>query len=768
MKKIININLSGRVIPIEDSAYEKLQAYIESLRKYFAREESRDEIINDIESRIAELMSEKVRKGASTITDADVDEIASSMGRPEDFDAVEPETIASAQEPYENKSASGSSAKEQTQPGTHARASRGRLYRDSSDKFVAGVCSGLAAYLNVDPAIVRILFAIITFGGFGIGILAYILLWIFLPTKDLEGFSGKRLYRNPDDKMFGGVAGGLAAYFNRSSNTIRLIFAAPILLSIVIGIIDRANAGHDFNFFPNLVSGSLSGAFFFAYVILWMLLPEANTAYEKMEMRGETVDVNRIRQNVKEGMGNMKDRMRSFGEEVKESAQNFSSKAKEFSNTRGREFAREVNERARSGGRGVGHAIGVLFKVFFLFILGVIAFSLFVTLIALIFGGIAWWPVNNFLWTSKWQLVFAWGTVIFFLLVPLVAILVWLIRRIIRTKSKSPYLGWTFGFLWTIGWVSAILLASSISRDFREYEHRDQVVNITQPANNKLILAVSEPALEYTGRFEWINDNNINVINEGGDGWDLSSDTLKLSTVRFNIRASADSAYHVVIRRYAYGRTREEATRRAERIQYAVALKDSVLDLGNGYAIDKDSKFRFQQVEIEVQVPIGKKIRFDHSVTTKLNPMNFRVERQYRRGSISRIRTDRRYAFLFITDKDYTMGLDGVLKDENGKQITDDDFNRMEENEFPEVNPPTDPQQYRYPGTTADSTALQIQRRRVEEENRKLEQLEQEHKNKTESKPVSQDNEEEEEKEQPLPIASVSNAGMFSLMGWFN
>ena len=53
MKKIININLSGRVIPIEDSAYEKLQAYIESLRRYFANEESRDEIINDIESRIA-------------------------------------------------------------------------------------------------------------------------------------------------------------------------------------------------------------------------------------------------------------------------------------------------------------------------------------------------------------------------------------------------------------------------------------------------------------------------------------------------------------------------------------------------------------------------------------------------------------------------------------------------------------------------------------------------------------------------------------------
>ena len=73
MKKIININLSGRVIPIEDSAYESLQRYVESLRRYFAAEEGRDEIINDIESRIAELMNDKIRKGSAAVTDADIE-----------------------------------------------------------------------------------------------------------------------------------------------------------------------------------------------------------------------------------------------------------------------------------------------------------------------------------------------------------------------------------------------------------------------------------------------------------------------------------------------------------------------------------------------------------------------------------------------------------------------------------------------------------------------------------------------------------------------
>jgi phage shock protein PspC (stress-responsive transcriptional regulator) len=615
MKKIININLSGRVIPIEDSAYEKLQSYIESLRRYFVNEEGRDEIINDIESRIAELMSEKVRKGSAAVTDADVDEIIASMGRPEDFDADAAEATADT-----------SKQKTQQEYSYSERKSRGRLYRDSSDKFIGGVCSGIANYLNTDPAVVRLLFAILGFGT-GIGFLAYIILWMVLPPKDLEGYPGKRLYRNPDDRVIGGVAGGLAAYFNSKTSTVRLIFAAPIVLSILIGLLDGFRWRHDFDFFPNIIFGSFSGTFILAYVILWMVLPEARSSVEKMEMRGEKVDVNSIRQNVKEGMENVKDRVKNWSEEVKESAQNLSSKAKEFANTRGKTFAREVNETARRSGRGIGHAIGVLFKVFFLFIAGSIAFALFVSVVALIFGGVAWWPVNDFLWTSKWQQAYAWGTLIFFLFVPLVGFIIWIVRRILRVRSRHSYLGWTFGFLWTIGWVAAILLAASVSKDFREYSFTDTMVPVVQPVNGKMIVVASQPELEYSSGFDWIND--------GRQGWDLSSDTLKLSTVTFpEPQKSLDSLYHVIIRKYSYGRSIEEARGRAERIQYTASSKDSVLDLASGYAIDKDSKFRLQQVEIEIQIPVGKKIRFDESVTEKLNPVNFRIRRTYRRKRI--------------------------------------------------------------------------------------------------------------------------------------
>lgn len=651
MKKIININLSGRVIPIEDSAYEKLQAYIESLRRYFVNEEGREEIINDIESRIAELMSEKVRKGADCITDEDVQEIANSMGRPEDFEGEE------IKEQSFSSTASGSGFNQQSAASEPAPKAKRRLYRDTSDKFIGGVCSGIASYLNVDPAIVRILFAIITFGGFGLGFMAYIILWIILPAQDIEGYSGKRLFRNPEGKILGGVCSGLGAYFNKSTVTIRLIFLAPILLNILINILDGFSWRGDFHIFPNIVFGSLTSTFVLAYIILWIVLPEARSPYEKMEMRGEKVDVNTIKQNVQE-------RAKEFSEDVKSAAQNISNKAKEFAQTSGKTFAAEVKQTARPVARGLGHAIGVLFKVFFLFIAGTIAFALFVALMAIIFGGVAWWPVNNFLWTSNWQQAYAWGTVILFLGVPLIGFLIWLIRRIIGVRSRNNYLGWVFGGLWAVGWVAVILLVASISKDIRYYDHTDPIevpIN-TQPTDNRLVVAVSEPALTFTDRYWWIDDDS--------QGWDITEDTLKISLIKFSVLPSLDSFYHIAIKKYSSGRTNRDVIRRAEKIQYRATYTNGVLDLGNGFAVDKESKYRGQNVEVEIRVPAGKKIRFDESIRYKLNPSNIRIQRgrDWRRGRMG-ITIDEYDSFPWETNTDYIMGVDGELKNTDGTPV---------------------------------------------------------------------------------------------------
>jgi phage shock protein PspC (stress-responsive transcriptional regulator) len=198
--------------------------------------------------------------------------------------------------------------------------------------------------------------------------MAYIILWIVLPAKDVEGYAGKRLFRNPEGRMIGGVCSGLGAYFNKSAVGIRLIFLAPLLLNILNKYAGWFWIKRRLYIFSKYCGRSLTSTFIIAYIILWIVLPEARSSYEKMEMRGEKVDVNTIKQNVQ-------DRAKEMGEDIKSAAQNFSCKSKRISETRGKTFAAEVRQVSKPIGSGIGHAIAVLFKVFFLFIAGAIAFG---------------------------------------------------------------------------------------------------------------------------------------------------------------------------------------------------------------------------------------------------------------------------------------------------------------------------------------------------------------------------------------------------------
>lgn len=657
MKKIININLSGRVIPIEDAAYDSLQRYIESLRRYFAKEEGRDEIINDIESRIAELMNDKIRKGAACVTEHDIEEIINAMGRVEDFEAAEGDTTTTTS--TTGGTNAGSNYSYQQSSGQRF---KGRLYRDADDKFLGGVCAGIAAYMNVDPTVVRLIFAIITFGGFGLGFLLYIVLWVVLPSTSVEGYSGKRFFRNPDDRVLGGVAGGLAAYFNKNAWTIRAIFAAPILLKVVFTILNIIFSPFDHDLTFDIATGSLTGTFVIAYIVLWIVLPEAKTPYDKMEMRGEKVDVNRIRQNVQEGMENFGNRAKAWGEEVKTSAQNMSDRAQEFMRTQGADFASDFRQTTRPVATGIGHAIGVVFKAFFLFIAGVIAFALFVMLLVFTFGGISQ-PINSFLIEGVWQRTFMWGTIILFLAVPLIGIITWIIRRVMNVRSQNRYLGWIFGGLWTLGWVSLALFISSMAKDFRFVEQAERDVLLTRPTMNKIIVQVPGSPIRYSGNYSWLNADD-------DQGWDITDDSLKLSNIRVTVEKSDDSLYHVTLRRYSAGDNRAKALSRAEKIEYSVTSMDSVLMLGTGFGLSSADKFRGQKVMVEIQVPVGKQIRFDNSVGEKLNPYDIRVsenDRNNRRRNWDRRRWEfdweNNWYYDWQPDTDYYMTADGKLKE---------------------------------------------------------------------------------------------------------
>ncbi len=608
MKKVININFKGRVIPIEEAAFEQLQRYTESLRRYFANEEGRDEIINDIEDRIAELFDEDLKKGATCITEEKVTAICSSMGSVEDFEQMDNETGAPT---GNSSSASSSSSSTSSAYATASEEPRGSLGRNANDKVLGGVCSGLAHYLKIDPTVVRILFALITFGGFGTGVLIYIVLWIVLPIKDLKTNIRKRLFRNPDDKVIGGVASGLASYFNIPVWIPRVVFTLPLILGIISTIF--RNAIFEFDFEPDFIFGGFGGTLFVIYVILWIVLPMASSATEKLQMRGEKIDVNSIKNAVQEELGSggtIKERATQMSDEIREGAQRMSSTITEGAQrissemgTKSRAFATEAAPIARSAGSGIGHAIGVLFKAFFLFVAGVIAFSLLMALIGVTFAGIAAFPFKGFFLEGTWQHVAAWGTLLLFFAIPVIALLTWVIRKIIGTKSRNPYLGYTFGFLWFIGLVCFIILVSSFVNNFRVSAQDPQVVEIAQPVAGKMIVKVPSDKVKVYGRAFGFDDV-----------FSMDGDSLYINSIRLRIVKSTDSLFHVKYDKRSSGPTSDKAKYSAQSIKYGLNFKDSVLSLNKGFTVSEQSKFRNQRVVVTIEVPVGKRIYIDRSV----------------------------------------------------------------------------------------------------------------------------------------------------------
>jgi phage shock protein PspC (stress-responsive transcriptional regulator) len=641
MKKIININLSGRVIPIEDAAYESLQDYIDSLRRYFAQEEGRDEIINDIESRVAELMNDKVKKGAPAITEADMSEIINTMGRVEDFEQEEPHESSSFSA---GAKASGAQAAAESAPIADVKP-RGRLYRDASDKILGGVSSGIANYFGIDPAIVRILFVLLTFGA-GMSILVYILLWIVLPARQLEPTLKKRLFRNPDDRILGGVAGGIGAYFNKDAWTIRLIFLAPLLLNMFFAILNGLFFAWHRDVFPNFVLGSFTGTFILTYIILWIILPIAKSAFDKMEMRGENVDVNRIRQNVKDKA------QAFFNEEVKPSATNLGKRAREFAGTRGKSFAAEVGQSARPIASGAGRAIGILFKVILLGFGGLMAFIFFILLVSVLFGGMGEFA-NNFLLDGFRQKFLAWSSVLLLFGVPLIGLLTWIIRRLMKVRSHNRYLGWTFGGLWLIGIILGGLFAASMVKSWRTYAKVSEAVTLpAAPAS--IVVAANDPEIETTRSFDFFDP---------GDDMHVIGDTLRVDEVRVRFEKSKDSQYHVTVWRYSAGRSTVESRQRAQAIGYNTTITDSVLNINSYLSVTDQQKYRGQKVLVTVQVPVGKTVRLDRSLEHRIQVTSREDGNRYYWRREHDLDWDDDSWFDWTSGVNYVMTADGTLVD---------------------------------------------------------------------------------------------------------
>ena len=175
MKKIVNINLGGYPFTIDIDAYEKMESYYESLEKYFISYDNPHEIIFDIEIRMAELFKENAGEQA-ILSSKDVGAAIKILGTPEDFSK---EDIENGNETFETNDGEDLKDKPFDSRRREYRVGK-KMFRDTDNKIIGGVCSGLANYFGIaDPIWIRLLFLLLLVPG-GPSVIIYIVLMIVI------------------------------------------------------------------------------------------------------------------------------------------------------------------------------------------------------------------------------------------------------------------------------------------------------------------------------------------------------------------------------------------------------------------------------------------------------------------------------------------------------------------------------------------------------------------------------------------------------------
>ncbi|AFL81617.1 putative stress-responsive transcriptional regulator [Aequorivita sublithincola DSM 14238] len=193
MNKTVNINLAGTSFHIDEDAFGKLSRYLDAIRKSLKGADGSEEIMQDIESRIGELFSEKMENPTQVVSLKMLDEVISVMGQPEDYE-VDDEIFEDV--PLSSK----------TYTKSRGNASHKQLFRDVDNKYISGVSSGIGHYLGIDAIWIRLLWVLLIVAGFGSPVVIYILLWILVPpaltTSDKLKMTGEPINISNIERKF--------------------------------------------------------------------------------------------------------------------------------------------------------------------------------------------------------------------------------------------------------------------------------------------------------------------------------------------------------------------------------------------------------------------------------------------------------------------------------------------------------------------------------------------------------------------------------------
>lgn len=567
MKKTLSINISGILFHIEEDGYDTLKNYLESINSHFSGYADSKEIISDIENRIAEIFLSYLKNNNQVITAENVTRLIEKMGTIADFSSLEDKV----EEEYEQ--ASDDFYKYVTPPNT-ADGGYKKLMRMEQKKILGGVCAGIAHYFAIDALWIRLIAILLLFSGninfdlsdfnpfgwvdfnigfAGLAVVAYIVLWVILPVSyaNEEDKEIKKLYRNPDDKVLGGVASGLAAYFGiKELLYVRLAF---VLLTIAGG------------------SGVV------IYLILWIITPVASSITERIKMKGGEITLDSIDSTLKETI--------SPAPPTPEST------LKKVLMTPFRVLG-QVIEALGSAFGSLGRFLLTLLRVFFgliIFILGItlvgvplVTFTLYLGVIdPIYYGTVDVFPLEMITELVPTGLAAAGLGV---LAIPGIVILM----LGLSVLSKKNLVGSRFGLVALALWLMCIAtLGFQVPRVIAKFKEEDRVITNTPITLGPGVLLLT------------VEDYEEKEFYQG---------------IALELKGTEDSVLTLNQEYFSRGQSKKQAQENIKKIAYSYAVKDSVIIFDQGFDMKTLGAFRDQKLNLSLAIPYNKPFIMDDSL----------------------------------------------------------------------------------------------------------------------------------------------------------
>jgi phage shock protein PspC (stress-responsive transcriptional regulator) len=567
MKKTLSINISGILFHIEEDGYDTLKNYLESINSHFSGYADSKEIISDIENRVAEIFLSYLKNNNQVITAENVTRLIEKMGTIADFSSLEDKV----EEEYEQ--ASDDFYKYVTPPNT-ADGGYKKLMRMEQKKILGGVCAGIAHYFAIDALWIRLIAILLLFSGninfdlsdfnpfgwvdfnigfAGLAVVAYIVLWVILPVSyaNEEDKEIKKLYRNPDDKVLGGVASGLAAYFGiKELLYVRLAF---VLLTIAGG------------------SGVV------IYLILWIITPVASSITERIKMKGGEITLDSIDSTLKETI--------SPAPPTPEST------LKKVLMTPFRVLG-QVIEALGSAFGSLGRFLLTLLRVFFgliIFILGItlvgvplVTFTLYLGVIdPIYYGTVDVFPLEMITELVPTGLAAAGLGV---LAIPGIVILM----LGLSVLSKKNLVGSRFGLVALALWLMCIAtLGFQVPRVIAKFKEEDRVITNTPITLGPGVLLLT------------VEDYEEKEFYQG---------------IALELKGTEDSVLTLNQEYFSRGQSKKQAQENIKKIAYSYAVKDSVIIFDQGFDMKTLGAFRDQKLNLSLAIPYNKPFIMDDSL----------------------------------------------------------------------------------------------------------------------------------------------------------